>query len=128
MSQQRVARMIAAHQAAMVRQDYPGTHATICDVLRNLAVAAITEGQALRMLAITRARIDDPARQALSRQASEAWRQRQADEHEPRRADASRLVQRRAGGPDRGNGAADARRTRTWASADSSLTGLRLFP
>lgn len=65
----------------MARQDYPGTRATICEVLRDLAAAAITEGQAIRILATTGARIDDPARQALYRQAIEALRQMQADEH-----------------------------------------------
>ena len=73
--------MLADHQAAMARQEYPITHATICKVLRDLAADAITEGQALRMLATTGARIDDPARQALYRQAMAELRQMQADEH-----------------------------------------------
>jgi hypothetical protein len=81
MSQQRVTQMIAAHQAARARQDYPATRATICDVLRDLAAAAITEGQAIRMLATTGARIDDPPRQALSRQTIADLRQMQAEEH-----------------------------------------------
>lgn len=80
MSQQRIARMIADHQAAIARQDYPATRATICEVLRDLAAAAITEGQAIRILATTGARIDDPARQTLYRQAIDALRQMQADE------------------------------------------------
>ena len=67
MSQERVARMIADHQAAIARQEYPGTHAIICEVLRDLAALAITEGQAIRILAMTGSRIDDPARQALYR-------------------------------------------------------------
>ena len=81
MSQKRVARMIAEHEAAIARQDYPGTRATICEVQRDLAAAAITEGQAIRILATTGARIDDPARQALYRQAIAELRQMQADEH-----------------------------------------------
>ena len=81
MSQQRVARMIAAHQAALAREDYQGTRATICEVLRNLAARAITEGQAIRILATTGAGIDDPPRQALYRQANDELRQMQADEH-----------------------------------------------
>ncbi|HEX6777393.1 MAG TPA: hypothetical protein VF099_04275 [Ktedonobacterales bacterium] len=81
MSQERVGRMIADHQAAIARQEYSGTHATICEVLRDLAAAVITEGQAIRILATTRACIDDPARQALYRQAIDALRQMQAEEH-----------------------------------------------
>jgi hypothetical protein len=81
MSQERVARMIADHQAAIAQQEYPITHAAICKVLRDLAAAAITEGQALRMLAMIVARIDDPARKALYRQAIDALRQMQAEEH-----------------------------------------------
>ena len=73
--------MITIHQAAMARHDYPITHAAICKVLRDLAAAAITEGQALRMLAMIVARIDDPARQALYRQAIAELRQMQAEEH-----------------------------------------------
>jgi hypothetical protein len=80
MSQERVDRMTADHQAAIARQDYPATRATICEVLRDLEALAITEGQAIRILATTGARIDDPVRQALDRQAIEALRQMQADE------------------------------------------------
>ena len=81
MSQQRIARMMADHQTAIARQDHPGTRATICEVLRDLAAGAITEGQAIRILATTGARIDDPARQALYRQTLAELRQMQADEH-----------------------------------------------
>jgi hypothetical protein len=80
MSQQRIARMIVAHQAAMARQDDPGTHATICEALRNLEALAITEGQGIRILAMTGARIDDPPRQTLYRQAIAELSQMQADE------------------------------------------------
>jgi hypothetical protein len=81
MSQELIAHMITNHQAAMARQEYPITHAAICKVLRDLASAAITEGQALRMLTMIMARIDDPARQGLYRQTIAELRQMQADEH-----------------------------------------------
>ena len=73
--------MIADHQAAIARQDYTGTQARICAVLRDLEALVITEGQAIRILATTGTRIDDPARQAFYRQAIDALRQMQAEEH-----------------------------------------------
>jgi hypothetical protein len=81
MSQQQVARMIADHQGAIARHENPLTHETICEVLHDLEALAITEGQAIKILATTGARIDDPARQALYRQAIAELRQVQADEH-----------------------------------------------
>jgi hypothetical protein len=80
LSQERIGRLIAEHQAAIARQDDPLTHAAICAILCDLEALTITEGQALRVLAMTGARINDPARKALYRQAIDEVRRMQTKE------------------------------------------------
>ena len=78
MSQEQLAPLIHEQTAAIAALEYRiSTHAAI---RRVLALAEITLGQALGILAETAERSDDPEQQALYQQAMDALRQMQAAE------------------------------------------------
>ncbi len=77
--------MIAEHRAAIARQEAPVSHATIIDVLADLAAGQITEGQALSILRDTARHVAyAPDHAALYLQAIDALQAMQTNERPDR--------------------------------------------